>query len=70
MKTKILLAVGFLLIVGAAIFVSLQSRRGFTIEETHLPQVMSNYTKALKLDTSTPYFPDGKSNASTKTKQP
>jgi hypothetical protein len=67
MKTKILIVVALVLIVGASVIVVLQSRRGFTIEQTHLPQVMSNYAKTFKLDTSPAYFPDGKSNVPAKT---
>ena len=67
MKTKMVIAVMVIVILGLGVVVFLQSRRGFTIEETHLPQVMSNYTKAFKLDTSPAYFPDGKSNVPAKT---
>ena len=67
MKTKILIAVALIVIVGVGVIVILQTRRGFTIQETHLPQVMSNYAKTFKLDTSPAYFPDGKSNVPAKT---
>ena len=60
MKSKLVITIAVVVVVTAAVIVILQSRRGFTIQETHLPQVMSNYAKTFKLDTSPAYFPDGK----------
>jgi hypothetical protein len=58
-----------LVIVAIAIFVVReQSRRG---AESELPQVMRNYQKTFKLDTSPAIFPDGRpTNLSGKTNAP
>ncbi|MGP8200794.1 MAG: hypothetical protein ACLQU4_14965 [Limisphaerales bacterium] len=59
MKTKLILIIGLILMIAATVVVMVrqQSRRSFYGE---LPQVMNNYQKTFKLDTSPAIFPDNK----------
>ena len=67
-KPAFLIALMFVIVVIAIFVVREQSRRG---AESELPQVMRNYQKTFKLDTSPSIFPDGRStNLSGKTNAP
>jgi hypothetical protein len=63
MKLKIILLIGLILIIAATaiVMVHRQSRGSM---EGELPQVMSNYQKTFKLDTSPAIFPDGRTTTS------
>jgi len=60
-KSAFLIALILIFVAIAIVVVCEQSRRG---AESELPQVMSNYQKAFKLDTSPAIFPDGKAKTS------
>jgi hypothetical protein len=60
-KPAFLIALILVFVAIAIVVVCEQSRRG---AESELPQVMSNYQKAFKLDTSPAIFPDGKAKIS------
>jgi hypothetical protein len=66
MKTKLILSIALVVVVGATVAVILrqQERQGVG---SQLPQVMSNYQKTFKLDTSPAIFPDGKAAGASKT---
>jgi hypothetical protein len=66
MKTKIILIIGLILMIATTVVVTVrqQSRRSLYGD---LPQVMSNYQRTFKLDTSPAVFPDGKTVTPNKT---
>jgi hypothetical protein len=67
-KPAFLIVLMFVIVAIAIFVVRAQSRRG---AESELPQVMRNYQKTFKLDTSPAIFPDGRStNLSGKTNAP
>jgi hypothetical protein len=67
-KPAFLIVLMFVIVAIAIFVVREQSRRG---AESELPQVMRNYQKTFKLDTSPSIFPDGRStNLSGKTNAP
>ena len=64
-KPAFLIVLMFVIVAIAIFVVREQPRRG---AESELPQVMRNYQKTFKLDTSPAIFPDGRStNLSGKT---
>jgi hypothetical protein len=64
-KPAFLIVLMFVIVAIAIFAVREQSRRG---AESELPQVMRNYQKTFKLDTSPAIFPDGRpTNLSGKT---
>ena len=67
-KPAFLIVLMFVIVAIAIFVVHEQSRRG---AESELPQVMRNYQKTFRLDTSPSIFPDGRStNLSGKTNAP
>ncbi len=60
-KPAFLIALILVIVAIAIVVVRVQARRG---AESDLPQVMSNYQKTFKLDTSPAIFPDGKGKTS------
>jgi hypothetical protein len=60
-KPAFLIALILVIVAIAIVVVREQSRRG---AESELHQVMSNYQKTFKLDTSPAIFPDGKAKTS------
>jgi hypothetical protein len=67
-KPAFLIVLMFVIVAIAIFVVREQSRRG---AESELPQVMRNYQKTFKLDTSPSIFPEGRStNLSGKTNAP
>jgi hypothetical protein len=64
MKTKLILLIGLVAITGATVIVLRRGRPAPRDMESQMPQVMSNYQKTFKLDTSPALFPDGKTGSS------
>jgi hypothetical protein len=60
-KPAFLIALILVIVATAIVVIREQSHRG---AENELPQVMSNYQKTFKLDTSPAIFPDGKAKTS------